>query len=146
MFSPKGGHLERGWPGVVEGDVVVHVEPLPGDDAIRERAQAAAMRVPRVREIHNVSVLHVGPETEVSLHLKLPGDLPLEEAHAVATNVESAIADAVPEVVSVQTHLEPLAEPAAGTSVDRDEGFVVEIVRSATGSPPLPTTAATSSS
>ncbi|TML64878.1 MAG: cation diffusion facilitator family transporter, partial [Actinobacteria bacterium] len=51
-------------------DVVVHVEPLPGDDAIRERARAAAMRVPRVREIHNVSVLQVGPKTEVSLHLK----------------------------------------------------------------------------
>jgi fumarylacetoacetate (FAA) hydrolase len=25
MFSPKGHHLERGWPGIVEGDVVVQV-------------------------------------------------------------------------------------------------------------------------
>jgi fumarylacetoacetate (FAA) hydrolase len=25
MFSPKGHHLERGWPGVVEGDVVVQL-------------------------------------------------------------------------------------------------------------------------
>src|SRR5207302_10789262 len=57
-----------------ESDVVVHVEPLPGDDAIRERAQAAAQRVPSVREIHNLSVLQVGDgRTEGSLHLKLPG-------------------------------------------------------------------------
>src|ERR671922_1023765 len=25
MFSPKGHHLERGWPGIVEGDVVVQL-------------------------------------------------------------------------------------------------------------------------
>src|SRR5207237_3081008 len=97
-----------------ESDVVVHVEPLPGDDAIRERAQTAAMRVPRVREIHNVSVLQVGPETEVSLHLKLPGELTLEGAHAPASDVERAIHDSVEGVTAVQTHLEPLAEPGPG--------------------------------
>src|SRR5438034_3526539 len=55
-------------------DVVVHVEP--GDEAaLRERALAAALAVPRVREVHNLSVLSVGAGTEVSLHLKLPGEL-----------------------------------------------------------------------
>ena len=70
--------------------------------------------MPRVREIHNVSVLHVDGRTEVSLHLKLPGDLSLDEAHAVASEVERAIEDALPGVDSVQTHLEPLAEEAEG--------------------------------
>jgi cation diffusion facilitator family transporter len=123
-----------------ESDVVVHVEP--GDEAaIRERAQAAAMRVPDVREVHNVSVLEIGARTEVSLHLKLPGDLTLEQAHEVATAVEEAIVDSVPEVDDVQTHLEPLAEPeagraAAGARVDRSREAVVEAVREATGAPP----------
>ena len=71
-----------------DSDVVVHVEPQQDQTALRERALAAAQRVPRVREIHNLSVLRVGGATEVSLHLKLPGDLPLEEAHEVATEVE----------------------------------------------------------
>ena len=124
-----------------ESDVVVHVEPLPGDDAIRERAQAAAMQVPRVREIHNVSVLHVGPETEVSLHLKLPGELTLEEAHAIASDVERAIHDSVEGVTAVQTHLEPLAEPGPGraaptTDTAGDAEAVRRIVRETTGSPP----------
>ena len=66
-------------------DVVVHVEPRGDDAAIRERAHAAALGVSRVREVHNVSVLHVGGALEVSLHLKLPGDLTLEDAHDVAT-------------------------------------------------------------
>ena len=39
-----------------EADVVVHVEPMESDAAVRERALAAALGVPRVREVHNVSV------------------------------------------------------------------------------------------
>jgi cation diffusion facilitator family transporter len=124
-----------------EADVVVHVEPLADDAAIRERAHAAAAGVPRVREVHNVSVLSVDSGTELSLHLKLPGDLTLEEAHTIAEDVERAIVDAVPEVASVQTHLEPLAEESAGTrlaasDVAADELAVARIVRDATGSPP----------
>jgi divalent metal cation (Fe/Co/Zn/Cd) transporter len=90
-------------------DVVVHVEPEEAP-SIRERAQAAALSVGRVREVHNVNVLLLDGGTEVSLHLKLPGDLPLEEAHEVAERVERAIRAAVPSVSAVQTHLEPLTE------------------------------------
>jgi cation diffusion facilitator family transporter len=123
-----------------DSDVVVHVEPRE-DEAVRERAHAAAVAVPRVREVHNVSVLTVGPRTEVSLHLKLPGDLPLDEAHAVATAVERAIEAAVPEVDAVQTHLEPLAEAGEGTrprvgTVDVERADVARIVREETGAPP----------
>ena len=77
--------------------------------------------------------------TEVSLHLKLPGELPLEEAHEVATEVERAIIESVPEVDAVQTHLEPLAEAAEGRERARgaaDRELVERIVREATGSPP----------
>src|ERR687884_155247 len=132
---------DPGQQALPESDVVVHVEPLPGDDAIRERAQAAAMRVPRVREIPNVSVLHVGPETEVSLHLKLPGELSLEKAHEIATEVEREIRSSVEGVTAVQTHLEPLAEPGPGraapsTDTAGDAEAVRRIVREATGAAP----------
>jgi divalent metal cation (Fe/Co/Zn/Cd) transporter len=89
-----------------------------------------------VREIHNLSVLRTDGGAEVSLHLKLPGDLKLEKAHAVANKVERTIAESVPEVASVQTHLEPLAEPERATTVDRDADFVEMIVRDATGAAP----------
>jgi len=120
-------------------DVVVHVEPQEDEAAIRERAHAAALGVPGVREVHNVSVLDVGGRTEVSLHLKLPGELTLEEAHEVANQVETAIAEAVPEVDSVQTHLEPLAEEAEGRRIDDDAAerdVVLRIVREITGQDP----------
>jgi cation diffusion facilitator family transporter len=120
-------------------DVVVHVEPQEDAQAISERAHAAALGVPRVREVHNVSVLDVGGRTEVSLHLKLPGDLTLEEAHEVANDVESAIATAVPEIDSVRTHIEPLREESEGRrklddSAERD--VVRRIVREVTGEAP----------
>ena len=54
------------------------------DAALRERAHAAALSVPRVREIHNLALVDVDGRIELSLHLKLPGDLPLEDAHEVA--------------------------------------------------------------
>ena len=119
-----------------QSDVVVHVEPDGTETALRERVLAAALRVPQVREIHNLSVLRTDDGTEVSLHLKLPGDLSLEQAHGVANEVERAIETSIPEVTSVQTHLEPLAETGTGRTVDRDEGRIVEIVRAATGSDP----------
>jgi len=117
-------------------DVVVHVEPARDEEAIRDRAHAAALGVPRVREVHNVRVLHVAGRTTVSLHLKLPGELTLEEAHETANQVEDAIAGAVPEVDSVQTHLEPLREAGQGRRLVDDSAersLVMQVVRETTG-------------
>jgi divalent metal cation (Fe/Co/Zn/Cd) transporter len=129
--------VERTLPGA---DVVVHVEPEEAA-AIRERALAAALRVPRAREIHNIVVLEVGDRTEVSLHLKLPGELSLAEAHEVGEAVEREIHDALPDVDAVQTHLEPLSEPGPGSAVGPGDGAseaeaVRRIVREATGGEP----------
>ena len=48
--------VERALP---NADVVVHVEPLE-DATLRERAHAAALAVPRVREVHNLALVDVG--------------------------------------------------------------------------------------
>ena len=130
--------VERAVP---DTDVVVHVEPAEAGAGLPERALAAALGVPRVREVHNVSVLEVGEHTEVSLHLKLPGSLTLAEAHDVATSVEREIRSALPEVDAVQTHLEPLTEPSAVRSVshgdlEAESAAVRRIVREETGADP----------
>jgi cation diffusion facilitator family transporter len=119
-----------------ESDVVVHVEPGTAEE-LQERVHAAALAVPRVREVHNVRVVTVDGGVEVGLHLKLPGDLSLEEAHAVASEVEDAISADLPGVVAVQTHLEPLREAAAGErTAPPDEQHVIDVVRELTGEPP----------
>jgi cation diffusion facilitator family transporter len=119
-----------------DADVVVHVEPRLAEAGIRERALAAALSVSQVREIHNLSVLDVNGRVEVSLHLKLPGDLTLDRAHEIAEAVEQAILRAIPEVGDVRTHLEPLAEESAGEEVAVDAAAVEKAVRAETGAPP----------
>jgi divalent metal cation (Fe/Co/Zn/Cd) transporter len=131
--------VEAAVQGALPGsDVVVHVEPQ-SVEGLRERAAAAALSVPAVREIHNVSVMQVDGANEVSLHLKLPGELPLEDAHEVAEQVERAIRESLPEVASVQTHMEPLTEQVrvqTAENVDEERGIVTRIVRDALGRDP----------
>jgi cation diffusion facilitator family transporter len=117
-------------------DVVVHVEPAGAEAALRERVREAAMSITRVREIHNLSVIELSDGFHVSLHLKLPGELPLDEAHGIAEQVERAIVAGVPEIVDVQSHLEPLAEPAAGREADDDPAEIERIVHETTGGAP----------
>jgi divalent metal cation (Fe/Co/Zn/Cd) transporter len=125
--------VERALP---NADVVVHVEPLE-DASLRERVHAAAVAVPRVREVHNIALVEVDGRTELSLHLKLPGELSLDEAHDVAEELERAVQAALPEIAGVQTHLEPLTEASAAAEVDADaEALVRRVVREETGSAP----------
>jgi len=130
--------VEEAVPGA---DVVVHVEPRGADAALQERALAAALHVSRVREIHNIALFRVGDRTELSLHLKLPGSLSLDEAHDLATELEEAVLKAVPEIDRVQTHLEPLAPEAEGRplpagDVEAEAARVRRIVEDETGKPP----------
>jgi cation diffusion facilitator family transporter len=119
--------VEAALPGT---DVVVHVEPRSEESKVSERVHEAALSVRGVREIHNVAVIQLGDRLEVSLHLKLPGDLPLDAAHELAERVEEAICAAVPEVDAVQTHLEPLAE--AGPASLGGSAELEQAVRAAT--------------
>jgi cation diffusion facilitator family transporter len=118
-----------------KSDVVVHVEPGAEQEA-RDRAHAAALAVTGVREVHNVTVLRVGAELRISLHLKLPGALALDDAHELAERVERSIQEAVPEAAAVQTHLEPLAETTYAAEIERDRAAIVHIVVDETGRRP----------
>ena len=87
--------------------------------------------------VHNISLVDVDGRTELSLHVKLPGDLSLDEAHDVAEQLEAAICGAVPEIAGVQTHLEPLTQTREAREVEADGAAVVRrIVRDATGAEP----------
>jgi cation diffusion facilitator family transporter len=121
-------------------DVVVHVEP--GEPSgLRERINAAAVAVGRVREVHNVRVMDVDGSPEASLHLKLPATLTLEEAHQVTSEVEAAIRAAAPELTDVHTHIEPLSSVRAGAAmpdveVADERACITDVVRELTGRDP----------
>lgn len=122
-------------------DVTVHIELRESDD-VRERATSAAHSVRAVREVHNVRCVTVEGVTDLSLHAKLPADLPLGDAHAVADEIEDAVHRVLPDVRHVHVHLEPLSEvtdaaAASDADVHEHRDDIMRVVRSATGAAPV---------
>jgi cation diffusion facilitator family transporter len=120
-------------------DVVVHVEPRRRGLTLRDRVLAIALSEPSVSEAHDITIFEHGDQVSVSLHLKLPADSSLQQAHDVAERVEDAIR-ALPTVSDALTHLEPLerpiaADPTAGHGDRRTVDAVNTIVREQTGTP-----------
>jgi cation diffusion facilitator family transporter len=123
-------------------DVVVHVEPAEAEGSVRERATAAASAIPEVREVHNVRVMRLPEGYELSLHVKLPRELSLEQAHGAVERLEQRVREEVPELEYVHTHIEPLAPTDWASAPDTGETEVErEAIESAvhrvTGSSPL---------
>jgi cation diffusion facilitator family transporter len=130
--------VERALPGA---DVVVHVEPSEPSGGLRERATAAASSIPEVREVHNVRAMHLADGYELSLHVKLPRELSLTEAHDVVERLESRVRAEVPELRNVHTHIEPLSRtdwarkpPSDDTASER--AAIEETVKRVTGANP----------
>jgi cation diffusion facilitator family transporter len=122
-------------------DVLVHVEPIEGEGSLRERATAAALSVPEVREVHNVRAMRTEDTYELTLHAKVPESQTLDEAHGTADRVEASIHGSVPEVSRIYTHIEPLSETAMASKplrgeVEADRAAIDEIVRRHTGTGP----------
>jgi cation diffusion facilitator family transporter len=63
----------------------------PGEDVIRSIERVAKSASPLVLGVHHVHVHRYGDHVEVTLHIDLPDEITLEEAHRVATLVEERI-------------------------------------------------------
>ncbi|HWF51312.1 MAG TPA: cation diffusion facilitator family transporter [Solirubrobacteraceae bacterium] len=120
-----------------DSDVVVHVEPRQRGLSLRDQVLSIALSEPTVSEAHDITIFEHGEDNSVSLHLKLPADSSLKDAHEVAERIEAAIS-ALPHVSDVRTHLEPLERPiATDPTANRDDRGTAEmietIVRQQTG-------------
>jgi ferrous-iron efflux pump FieF len=65
-------------------------------DSERERIRAIVTAHPGVQSHHDLRTRTSGRQGFIQLHLELPGDLPLVEAHRIADDVEHAILDEFP--------------------------------------------------
>ena len=123
-------------------DVVVHLEPRREGLDLRDRALAAALAEPLVREAHDITIYEHDGLASVSLHLKLAPEVAIGDAHDVAERVEAALR-AEPGVQDVHTHLEPLEQPVAaqpddegGQPDDAERERITGLVVERTGQPP----------
>lgn len=109
-------------------DVVVHVEPRRRGLTLRDRVLAIALSEPAVSEAHDITIFDHGGQHSVSLHLKLPADSSLANAHEVAERVEDAIG-ALPTVSDVRTHLEPLEQPIAADPSAGEDPHALDTIK-----------------
>jgi divalent metal cation (Fe/Co/Zn/Cd) transporter len=101
-------------------DVVVHVEPdpIPTDDLVataRRRAERHGSTA------HDIRVFEEDGHWTMELHLEMPENLPLGEAHRRASELESDLQTTVPGLANVITHIEPSGERAAAYNADPAE-------------------------
>ena len=90
-------------------DVVIHSVPTaPVGESVFDRIRAVAAR--SNLNLHDVSVQQYEGALHVEQHLEVPETMSLQEAHEVASQLESEIRRDVPAVDTVLTHIE--SEPA----------------------------------
>ncbi len=88
-----------------DGDIVVHVEPMASPtetviDQIHYWAERQGVHA------HDIRVREVGDKLEADFDIEIQGDMDLENAHSVATQLEQAILQNNQRLGRVTTHLE----------------------------------------
>ena len=73
--------------------------------AVKDEIRRLARTVPGVLGVHEVTVHQYGRRSVINLHVETAGDMPVRDAHDVATRVERHIAQNLS--ASVVVHLEP---------------------------------------
>ena len=102
-------------------DVMVHFEPEDKEAAsLIERVKGVAAA--RGLGVHNVRVVTRKGRAHLELHVEVPGDATLSEAHARADALEAALLDALP-VDAVISHIEPALDSGIHSSDEAAEDF-----------------------
>jgi divalent metal cation (Fe/Co/Zn/Cd) transporter len=97
---------------VHSGDVVVHVDPVrQSEESLAQTVGAIAARLGL--RTHNVHAHEIRDRYYVDLHVEVPVELRLGQAHEQVSRLELAVRDELPQVKDVHTHIEPIFEPAA---------------------------------
>jgi cation diffusion facilitator family transporter len=88
-----------------DGDIVVHVEPIasPMETVIDQIHYLAERQGVHAHDIH---IREVGDRLEADFDVEVQGDMDLEEAHSVATQLEQAVLQSNQRLGRVTTHLE----------------------------------------
>ncbi len=117
-------------------DVMVHVEPVqsPHTDHpdVGRTLQTIAQSLGGA--VHEVWAHSINGQYFVETHFEVPPNLSLTEAHTLADELEQRGKSALPDVVEITTHIEPMGEavPVAHPPHFRTEKEVLQQVRTIT--------------
>lgn len=116
------------WMGIRMGrySVLVLLDACVKPELVEE-TRSIAEAIPGVEGVHSVKMRRSGPYAFGELHLETKGTLTVEEGHDVSEKVEKAVREAIPEIDSLQVHIEPrkgpLKECKVAVPVREDQGL-----------------------
>ena len=120
--------IARRWP---EAELTITANPLKLDDeTILERVLVIAAL--RGMPVHHVTIQEIEGRKSVALDLEVDRAMPLGDAHALASELEDAIAEEIGEGVEVETHIEPAEPEARGRLAEPDLARRIEASLAAT--------------
>ena len=75
--------------------------------SVCEEILAMARAIPDITEPHNLRTRMVGRITVIDMHIRMRADLPLQQAHAIATTLERTLKQRFGKETIANLHLEP---------------------------------------
>ncbi len=90
-------------------DVIIHIEPQPHQETSHPDLVQEFRRVAHEVgvTIHNVNIHELNRQYYSDLHIEVPQDMSLGEAHIQANRLEDSLKSAIPQLAEVTTHIEP---------------------------------------
>jgi divalent metal cation (Fe/Co/Zn/Cd) transporter len=113
-------------------DVTIHIEPedgsQPEEEEIARKLQSIAHSLGAA--VHEIWKHSVNGHYEVELHVEVPANLSLEEAHGLATQLEERGRAAISNVNTITTHIEPMGETVE-MSIELEDDTVTRLKHNA---------------
>ena len=112
-----------------DASVVIHAEPLrTADESLGDAFRLVVSR--HAAGAHDIFIHDADGKPRVDLHLEAPGDLSLNEAHALTERIEADLRREIPRLGRVYIHVDPMREDhAMRVGVDTDARRVAERLR-----------------
>ncbi|MGM9816426.1 MAG: cation diffusion facilitator family transporter [Lepagella sp.] len=86
------------------GELLEERLPIDTENRIKEIVYQA----PDVTDIHRLYTRRIGNAIAIEMHLRLPGTMPLEEAHRRASDIERALRQEFGASTHIMLHIEPI--------------------------------------
>lgn len=77
-------------------------------DAEERQIAEIVQSEPEVSGMHHLCTRRIGSRIAIEMHLRMPGDISLNESHAHATNIERKLRSHFGECTHINIHVEPL--------------------------------------
>lgn len=76
-------------------------------DEVERKIEQVALSFPGVSQPHNLRTRQIGNQYAIELHVRMDGNIPLNEAHRTATEIEKKLKEMFGESTHVGIHVEP---------------------------------------